>query len=158
MKYLKLNIAEAITYPVGKFIEYNIPVIRIMAIKLEKLFQGDTLVLWCSGSSGAIISAIVSSNLKNKVFINHIKKSGEYSHDYGDYITNPNYRHIVIDDFISSGETIRFIYRTMCSNLIESADCVCVTGSVSKTQINNCITTKYLICNKLNIWKKRALI
>ena len=84
---------EAIKYPVGDKILYNIPIIKNMGDKIKtiliktKLDYFFPINLICSGSSGAIIAAMIATILNEdpsftKIYIRHIKKESENSHGY----------------------------------------------------------------------------
>ena len=123
---------ETIKYPVGDKILYNIPIIKNMGDKIKsiliktKLDYFFPINLICSGSSGAIIAAIVAtilySNFK-KVNIRHIKKDGESSHttgNYKSYLFNNYFSdvNIIVDDLICSGVTMRRIFNKIPENII----------------------------------------
>ena len=123
---------KTIDYPVGDNIQNNISIINkmgimIKSILIEKKLEIDNQInLICSGSSGAIIAAIVAtilySNFK-KVNIRHIKKDGERSHinnDYKSYLYNNYFSdvNIIVDDLICSGVTMRRIFNKILENII----------------------------------------
>lgn len=111
MKIIKIKGYE-ITYPVGSHMNKAIDYIKKVATVLNDIDTKDkTISLFCTGSSGAILSSLLYSQLIDKdVEICHIKKEGENSHS-GSVI---NYRdhniNIIIDDFACSGSTIERIY------------------------------------------------
>ena len=65
----------------------------------------------CRGSSGAILAASVITQIENEnSIISHIKKHGEVSHNSNGLNIKGSDYIIIIDDFTSSGETLRIIY------------------------------------------------
>ena len=100
-----------ICYPVGTNMTAAMDIAKEMADEIHRLYTGDIISLWCRGSSGAIMAALVSSYLSHthRVTIEHVKKEGENSHSYGEEKYKEEHRNIIIDDFISSGSTIRHI-------------------------------------------------
>lgn len=113
-------------YPVGLNILQNMPQINIMLKVIRRKYYGKSISFWCRGSSGAIIAAIMVSKLK-KGTVNHIKKDGESSHSNKLNLTsNVN---IIVDDFMSSGSTIRAILAKAIERKIH-IDALLVTSQV----------------------------
>jgi len=159
-----INLAtDAIKYPVGDYIVYNLPKIDEMykvIIKLPEIkkFLSDKskiyfrISLICSGSSGAIIASIIASKLINdKIDVNilHVKKEGEDSHSGNKIKFFNNSFNIVVDDFICSGSTIRRIFNKVdeiCDK--NKIHCVCITDTVSPIMVEYFQENKlkYLIC------------
>ena len=120
MKHLSLIRFGETSYPVGDRIQYNLPIINEMGNILKK-FISETyplqtnVNLFCKGSSGAIIAALVGKDLIDHGFhvsIHHIKKDGEQAHT-DHLISNATFQsgmvNVIIDDFISSGTTVESI-------------------------------------------------
>ena len=109
MKQIKLS--EFIqAYPVGENIKFYFDSCKEVAEIIEKEFPNKSITFWCRGSSGAMISALVSQYLNN-VNIFHVKKYNELSH-YSS-IDHYNEINIIIDDLMSTGETVECIYQKM---------------------------------------------
>lgn len=102
--------------------------------KLTKKLKLGKIVLWCRGSSGAIIAGYLASKFPESHIV-HVKKAGESSHGtrYSDSC-NGNGFNIIVDDFVSTGATIAEIGNVMKRNN-HHVDCVCVAGTVSEYQI-----------------------
>lgn len=122
---------NGIAYPVGANITKNIPIINSMVVALNSVLSPTSEVkLVCTGSSGAIISAIISTKIPCQIF--HIKKDGELSHSNTTVYGLIGTETWLIDDFVSSGNTIR----RMLKKVRESYDKsdvplgVCVSGSI----------------------------
>lgn len=101
-------------YPVGEHVGYWIKFIDLITIKLLEIIGDKRVNIWCSGSSGAILAALLAKSVKNTVLICHVKKEGEDSH-HGN-IFNKYHKdgfNVILDDFMRSGETINRIYRNM---------------------------------------------
>lgn len=102
-----------------------------MAAYIDKI--PGKVYLWCRGSSGIFMSSSVFTRIKKskkQVFIRYIHKDGESSHSRSvDHKYDSSDKHIIIDDFISSGNTIDNIYKTMKINFgIHEISCI-LTGS-----------------------------
>lgn len=117
-KHIKIEY-HSVTYPIGN----NIPnLMRLIDLYLDAfnthitLPEGTNINLWCRGSSGAIIAGIFASKLKNisqeYIRISHVKKHGEDSHSITKFSITNAYN-IVIDDFVSTGETVKAIFSHM---------------------------------------------
>jgi orotate phosphoribosyltransferase-like protein len=115
-----------IKYPVGDYIQYNIPIIKYMGDKIkliliEKKLNTDAQInLICSGSSGAIIASIIATILYDKfekVCIRYIKKDGENSHGFS-YMCSEWFKgfNIIVDDFITTGATMKYIFNKINNN------------------------------------------
>ena len=130
MEFISLE-KEEVEYPIGVNITANMHILIAMADAIDKRYANEKreINLWCRGSSGAMIAAVVSAHLsKRKVNINHVKKEGESSHSKCWYKKEKNSYNVIIDDFIRSGETILKLIAE-ASNYV-SVDCLCVTGTV----------------------------
>lgn len=133
----------SIPYPVGRSVQLSIRRGKIMAGVLKKNFPRLSMRLICAGSSGAILSTVIATELGDLVLeIIHIKKDGEYSHDMGYGIQScplgEDVVNIIVDDFISSGRTINRIYEKFISNNSKTeVDGLIVNGSVSKNTLRD---------------------
>jgi orotate phosphoribosyltransferase-like protein len=115
-------------YPVGEFISRYYHICEEIADAINEHYLGKSIKLWCRGSSGSMIATLVSQHLEN-CSISHVKKSGENSHS-NSYHGNPRDINIIIDDTMSSGETVLEIYRTMTSFEGVSLNCIVMTGDL----------------------------
>lgn len=108
----------------------------------ESIFDEKTLSIWCRGSSGSIISGLLISYLQSYfsyIYINHIKKDGENSH-HGNSGFNIGKYNIIVDDMVSSGETIVEILKVIYNNIRynqrnDFIDGLYVTGYVRMSKI-----------------------
>ena len=134
-----------IQYPVGLYMKHNLPIINEMAKVIKQNYRTEEkIALWCRGSSGAIIAAILSTKIPNAV-INHVKKDGEESHS--NRVTIHCKYHIIVDDFISTGATIKAIHAKIKSyDSSINVDCIVVSGAVSSSDVENYCDT--LICQR----------
>ena len=100
MKQIKLSkcIQE---YPVGENIKFYFDPCKEVAEIIEKEFPNKSITFWCRGSSGAMISALVCQHLKENE-ISHYSSIDHY-----------NEINIIIDDLMSSGSTVDYIYQKM---------------------------------------------
>jgi adenine/guanine phosphoribosyltransferase-like PRPP-binding protein len=137
-----------ISYPVGVELVFNMPIIKKMARAIKKMYPTEKIHLWCRGSSGSIIASIIASNLgrNRRVYINYVHKNYESRHSF---ITNVGeYKqsvHIVVDDFIASGETINNIIDFAKKQISQRydypndyiLDCLCITGYIKSDILAN---------------------
>lgn len=130
-----------IGYPVGRYINEAIEFISRVTNKItseELLPKRKEIILWCRGSSGSILAALLASKLVVlgfKVIIRHVKKPGEDSHTSNGWINDYNYFNIIIDDFVATGDTIVAISKEMAKSGIEEIDCIIVSASHIQSEI-----------------------
>jgi adenine/guanine phosphoribosyltransferase-like PRPP-binding protein len=106
-----------VKYPIGINVDVNIPVVKGLAEAfLKDVGEIDEMTrvnVYCMGSSGAIMAAIFATIVPN-VIILHVKKDGEASHseitNFDRYISKFNCIHVIIDDFMVTGNTLETIY------------------------------------------------
>lgn len=151
MKILKLTHPLNIPYPVGRAMSTTKEIISEMASELRKIYpnKSEPLIFLVRGSSGAILAGIITSMMSEyeDIEIMHIKKSGESSHSGNNYRFKKQRKTIILDDFISSGETVNSIYNSVDDynvNLI--IDTLCVSGSVFIERL--CFKPNNLICSR----------
>lgn len=131
MKTLHFNKGEYqnIEYPIGSNMLNAIEIAdgysRVLIKHLKESYDVSILKLnlWVRGSSGAILGAMVAKDLTqvvgNNVMICHIKKDNENAHRRSPYYHNRDtyvgclVLDIIVDDFMSTGETIEAIYMGM---------------------------------------------
>ena len=131
MKQIKLSefIQE---YPVGENIKFYFNSCKEVAEIIEKEFPNKSITFWCRGSSGAMISALVCQHLGD-VNIFHVKKQNEISH-YSS-IDRYNEINIIIDDLMSTGETVDCIYQKMIEKNSKVHSVIMIGGiKISKIQ------------------------
>lgn len=139
-------------YPVGDNIEaYSKVINEIAKILKPKIKKTKLINIWCTGSSGAITSTLLSSELIRmgyKVKIIHIKKNGEESHHSNFSIKYfLNGIHIIIDDFMNQGYTINRIINEMIYNQdVKTIDYIIFCGYCTPHKIS--ISPKYLIAQE----------
>lgn len=106
-KVIYLEDYRSITYPVGSCPRSLKDGVNSYIQTFRRNFPVGNYNLWCRGSSGAIIAGCFSILQTSCNFmICHIKKDGESSHGNSTPDYNETYKNIVIDDFVSSGDTI----------------------------------------------------
>lgn len=109
-------------YPVGTRFMQNLPIIESMSSNILSFIKQTyrkryAVVIFCRGSSGSFLSAIISKDLMKagyKVYIYHIKKEDESSHDFSTispHVFDKQNITMIIDDFIATGNTIRSIIK-----------------------------------------------
>lgn len=143
-----------VSYPVGDTINRNRASINRMgeniALMLKKIYSTDKEInLVCTGSSGAIIAALVSDKIKNLNKIIHVPKNNETMHrTLQDSIRSEDLDmiNILVDDVIESGETIRCMLKEFEDFNIR-INGICVTGKFNYLKFR-CNPTPYdfVIC------------
>ena len=78
MKQIKLS-KFIYAYPVGENIKSYFDSCKEISEIIKKEFPNKSITFWCRGSSGAMISALVSQHLDD-VNIFHVKKQNEIAH------------------------------------------------------------------------------
>lgn len=111
---LKMNIIpftdkRYLSYPVGMYMQDAIQYIKEVTPFIKDLIGAEPVNIWVRGSSGAILAALLVSNLDNECYIQHIKKEGEQSHHSGFSYRDVGYN-MILDDFCRSGETLNAIW------------------------------------------------
>lgn len=125
IEFIPFDYNEDVLYPVSLNIESGLHFINKSYPHLKKLLDDKVDInIWCRGSSGAILSTLLVTKLisdkydVHRIKICHIKKTGESSHSsdfsYKPHLRKENSFNIIIDDFISSGNTVNTIYLRMC--------------------------------------------
>jgi phosphoribosylpyrophosphate synthetase len=152
---IKKKSLEYCPYPVSNGIKEAIQTAKNMVEALIDVYGSQQRFrLVCAGSSGAILSALAASILAGSVVeIIHIKKDGEKSHCEGDqaedYIDTVT---VIIDDLISSGDTVCRIYKKFTeANPEHKIDAIIVNMRVEMHRLaERCsdIIIDKLICNQ----------
>jgi adenine/guanine phosphoribosyltransferase-like PRPP-binding protein len=73
------------------------------ALAILKHCKDDFDVIVCRGYSGMVIAPTLAFCLKKPLFV--VRKDGEKSHSAKKYIGDLGKRYLMVDDFISSGQT-----------------------------------------------------
>lgn len=152
------TIRGCMAYPIGNYLTHNMMYIEDMVdwilILLQEFYSDEThITLVGRGSSGAILAGIIAPKILSQtdytVNIYIMKKHGENSHYKLPPENISNSVIIVIDDFISSGETMSLIQLHLDNILTNNKqiDIVCVSGDITPSALYlfNC---EYLICGK----------
>lgn len=150
----KSNLERRMDYPIGQYISDNLGLINNMSEAILKEFVNDkemVVNLIVRGSSGSIISALVSDKMTNKGWdckIYHIKKDGESSHSQVFSIRRHGVN-IILDDFVSSGETVNAIYeKAYAINKDIVIDLLIVSGWFYEFDMN--FIPKTIICGDMS--------
>ena len=137
MKQIKITY-KAVGYPVGSNMQRVKALVNEYRIGFRKLKlpAGTSINLWCRGSSGAILSALFAVWFPQfDIAICHIKKPGENSHsDYPEYSAKA--LNVIIDDFVSSGETINAIINAVYQRDLKP-DVLVMLGASKGTVFNS---------------------
>lgn len=150
---------KTIDYPFGTALENNLPIaeklidafVQLISIRFPD-FE-STIQLLCRGSSGAIMATLFAAKLVSLNYyckIIYFNKDGETRHGGYNFYPNNNDLIVIVDDFICTGSTVNAIYESAQKLLPEAKkqiDVVCVTGRVSRTDLN--FGSKFVICKEL---------
>ena len=131
-------------YPVGSQMSYNIPIIKKMVSIIKHNYNDKRINLFCQGSSGAIVAAIICLYV-NGCKIIHIKKDGEDSHS----LSCPQFDsyNIIVDDFIVSGVTIQRIIKDAAKiHHTHEFDALIVSGIIRENVIKNLTNVEHVYC------------
>ena len=129
MKYYDILGAPVVMYPVGNYLSHTLhymhAVMSIINTKeygiVKAIKAKEEVILWARGSSGCIISTLFARELVandivkdyNKIKIQYVRKDKEVTHGSGGGIGGKERYskafNVIIDDIISTGETIRAI-------------------------------------------------
>lgn len=148
MQTLKLN-SSRLEYPVGQNVLLAINMAKEAAsafIQNINIGNCDGVLVYCSGSSGAILASLFINELFilnpniNATLI-HVKKDGEISHatSYRNFFNPYN---VIIDDFISTGTTIN---RIINKENLQKVNCLIVLGGWSRLNHNTWSNIDYII-------------
>ena len=133
IEFHQLSVEGCVKYPVHYNIQQNMTHINAMIEAISTHYPDKPILLWCSGSSGAMIAGIVASRLKN-VAVSHVKKESENAHSSHVNIPSSfaeNKLNFIIDDFIYSGQTVNYIYKRMREKYpFIKVDCLVVSSTV----------------------------
>lgn len=132
MKLYELKDVRELSYPIGNNINQIIFYIKeVMTCIIDnEIFNNVHYInIWCTGSSGAILSALLAEKITTNypqidVTIQHVKKKGEDSHNSGNirHFANDVMYNIVIDDFVSSGDTLQRIQKHLSFHSVNKVD------------------------------------
>lgn len=152
-----------VIYPVGdEYSDTTYYYVREIARIINKTFPEGNIILVVRGTSGTILAGGVAYLLSRKgrnVTITISRKFGEVSHSHSlaNLYSDIEGKFIVLDDFISSGETVDYIIKDLrrqrpCLQL----DMLCVSNhwdysdSNKNIRVQNLLQNfKYVCCNKL---------
>lgn len=144
MKIHKYPELDSIEYPVGSNMSYNISIIKKMVSIIKRNYNDKPINLFCQGSSGAIVAAIICLYV-NGCKIIHIKKDGEDSHSLS--CPQSDSYNIIVDDFIVSGATIqRIIEETARIHYIREFDALIVSDIIREKVIKSLTNVEHVYC------------
>lgn len=107
-------------HPMGENLQGAIEYIEEVAPFIQKIVKEKSINIWCRGSSGAILGALLAKTIPNPCNICHVKKKGEDSHQNNiEHIFCGECKNILLDDFSRSGKTLDAIYEAYKEKLGE---------------------------------------
>lgn len=146
MKFSYFDKEMDIKYPTGLgFVDNLGEYIKAIAKKIHCIYPNDTIILVIRGHSGSIIAGGVATiltleyNIKVNIIVvrkNHENSHEDWSHSnhYINLLSNINNKIIVLDDFISDGDTIEYILNYLDTSIENprSYNMLCVGNHYSK--------------------------
>jgi hypoxanthine phosphoribosyltransferase len=165
-KFIHLDHSIAVNYPFGIYWEHSYIQQSAKAIfntYKEDIEEGTSITFVARGTSGAMIAGAMLNELHNidpttKTYILIVRKKEDKSAHCSslkgiDNISTTKF--IVVDDFISSGETIKAIiqeldkyFANIAHHSINKYDMLCVSNSIDAK------TLKKNSCDDYRKWKK----
>lgn len=144
-----------IDYPVGHNFKSASTYVGLVAPHfiqlLKEKYDGYSVILWVRGSSGCILGSILADKVHQlgiKIDITNVRKEGENSHA-GSTVTypyslgnDPKVLHVIIDDFICSGQTIKIINEAIRNKVSKDCNVLIVNHGFTR---NIGFTPDYLI-------------
>lgn len=154
MKFIYFKQKRILEYPIGLNMYDAISYIGEITPHLKKIIQEEPLNIWCMGSSGAILAALLVKNISNSCKICHVKKRGEQSHEIGFYNRHVAGKNIILDDFSRSCKTLEKIYEGYDSYVKTPLDALVLSNGYDDTIPS--FTPKCIIIDKDTgfKWKK----
>lgn len=157
MKFVQTSHAlSAADYPTGTNMDMATIFATTVALTIaQDNTKSDIVEIWVRGSSGAILGALLFQALTTlkpqyRIKVHHIRKDGESTHSGNGGIAwrsqGPSAYNIIIDDFISSGTTLKQIFKVIDASGIQIVDCVAI-GEADYWPIDLPVETKMLISN-----------
>lgn len=132
MKLYELKDVTELSYPIGKNINQIIFYIKevMKCIIDNEIFNNVHYInIWCTGSSGAILSALLAEKITTNyprinVTIQHVKKKDEDSHNSGNirHFADDAMYNIIIDDFVATGDTLKRIQEHLSFHGVNKVD------------------------------------
>lgn len=155
MKIMQISDDVTLSYPMGDVMKRAYEAAQEMGALIRSIYpdpRDQRFAFLCQGTSGSIMSALLATQLLDyELRLVIVRKPGEKSHSG----TAFPYIHedelvVIADDFVSSGDTIRRIYRDFHNHTgREEVDIVAVTGYCEKSQNFDAFRPNYLICSEL---------
>jgi adenine/guanine phosphoribosyltransferase-like PRPP-binding protein len=147
MDFHKLSTDNYVAYPAGSDIKQTMHIVKKMAEVFKKIYdpEEDKIAILMRGSSGCVMASLLATYIQDYDFeLIPVRKPGEDAHTSGQVIhVTYGSKVVIIDDFISSGQTMNAIYSLYDNYEIDS---VFVSGKVRLGYLN--FTPKHLVCSK----------
>lgn len=145
-------------YPVGENIKAWKHYISLIIPHLQEIIGDKPVNIWCSGSSGAILSAFLCSQMENDIVVCHVKKDGESSHHGNSFYKIKGHKaiNIILDDFMRSGATVNRIWE-QAKRYCDKIDVLIIGNCFNEKEWAANFIPKILIIEKCSIhedWKK----
>lgn len=146
-----------IDYPFGGAFHHNRNLTNklvdtFLQVKNEYLKYKHRILIFCQGNSGSVVSTIFASRLTDEGYeprIIYVRKRGESRHGGLSFTPAAGDLYVIVDDFVSSGDTVNSIYKDIQGYLPSThkhIDALCVTGVVGRHECN--FPVKYIICKE----------
>lgn len=151
------NKISTIDYPFGGAFKHNHKLTNnlvdtFLKVKRKHLRYKHRIIIFCQGNSGSVVSTVFAARLTAEGYepkIVYVRKKGEIRHGGLSFTAAADDLYVIVDDFISSGDTVNTIYKDIQGYLPiahKHIDALCVTGVVSRNDCN--FPVKYIICKE----------
>lgn len=161
MKVIHFSESVDTEYPTGRYFNDNTSYAKEVARNIIKLSPTKNIALICRGTSGTILCGAIGMLLKLKeynIIILISRKTSSHGHSMeGAYLVEENkYFTVVVDDFISTGNTINEIVRHLEGyTSLRTFDLLCISNNLDKQRIEDWKNTShsekiYKTINKFN--------
>lgn len=149
-------------YPAGRYFNNNISYAKAVAGNIIKLSPTKNIALICRGTSGTILCGAIGMLLKlteYNVIILISRKTSSHGHSMegADIVEKDKYFTVVVDDFISTGNTINEIVAHLeAYTSLRTFDLLCVSNNLNKERIESWKCKKHTekIYNTINKFNK----
>lgn len=142
------------SYPVHKDLKSLRDSTKILATTIDELYPGKVPLIYCRGTSGILIATNLAIHFPtSRIFL--IRKPGESTHSdsevYKQYIHGRDSVSIIVDDQVSSGDTMQAIYSDLYrSSLHKFVELISIALQTDKFNYSIFPNLKYIIARKEN--------
>lgn len=142
------------SYPVHKDLKSLRNSTKILATTIDELYPGKIPLIYCRGTSGILIATNLAVHFPDsRIYL--IRKPGESTHSdseiYSVYPGSGDTISIIVDDQVSSGDTMQAIYKNLTiHNLYLNIEIISIALQTDKFNYSIFPNLKYVIARKEN--------